>query len=58
MAMADTNINRPDCANCWHRDSCGDAEPGQFCPYWQSREPATREPDPNDLWNQGEEAVF
>lgn len=56
--MADKTVNVPDCANCWHRDACADAEEGQFCTYWQSREPAAREPDPNDLWNRGEEAVF
>ncbi|MBQ8109537.1 MAG: hypothetical protein IJ124_05180 [Clostridia bacterium] len=48
----------PDCAFCWLRDTCADAEPGKFCTYWQSREPEKREPDPNDLWNRGEEAVF
>ena len=57
MADAD-RINYPDCAYCWLRDQCADAEPGKFCTYWQSREPVERQPDPNDLWNRGEEVDF
>ena len=56
--MTSATMDKPDCANCWHRDTCADAEPGKFCTSWQSREPEKRWPDPNDLWNQGEEAVF
>ena len=57
--MADNDqINSPDCANCFLRNSCPDAVPGQFCTMWTSREAPKREPDPNDLWRQGEEAVF
>ena len=52
------NVNAPDCVFCFLRDSCADADPGHFCPMWQSRAPEPREPDPNDLWNRGEEVVF
>ena len=45
----------PDCASCWLRDSCGDAQPGQFCTMWATREPTPRKPDLNDVWNSGEE---
>lgn len=51
-------INVPDCAYCFLRDRCADAQPGKFCALWQSREPEKREPNPNDLWRRGEEAVF
>ena len=57
--MLDTlQTTGPDCATCWHRDKCADAQAGTFCPMWQTRQPEPRQPDPNDLWNQGEEAVF
>ena len=57
--MADNDqINSPDCANCFLRDSCPNAVPGQFCTKWISREAPKREPDPNDLWRRGEEAMF
>ena len=48
----------PDCANCWRRDNCPNATDGDFCAKWQSAKPAAREPNPNDQWNRGEEAVF
>lgn len=57
--MLDTlQTTGPDCATCWQRDKCADAQAGTFCPMWQTRQPEPRQPDPNDLWNQGEEAVF
>lgn len=56
--MAIDTTNAPDCANCFLRDSCLGAEPGRFCTYWVSREPVAREPDPNDLWNRGEDVSF
>lgn len=48
----------PDCALCWLRDSCPDAQPGAFCTMWTSREPAPKEPDPNDQWRRGEDVFF
>ena len=58
IQMAIDTTNAPDCDHCFLRDSCPDAEPGSFCVMWQSREPKPREPDPNDLWRQGEDVVF
>lgn len=54
----DTQAQAPDCALCWLRDSCPDAQPGAFCTMWTSREPATKEPDPNDQWRRGEDVFF
>lgn len=48
----------PDCGTCWQRDQCPNAQAGEFCPRWQSTKPAAREPDPNDLWRQGEDVGF
>lgn len=31
---------------------------GTFCAAWQSKAPEGREPDPNDLWNRGEDVEF
>ena len=45
----------PDCANCWKRHICPNAQEGKFCSRWQSTKPEAREPDPNDLWRQGED---
>lgn len=56
--MAIDTTNAPDCDNCFLKDSCADAVPGQFCTAWISREPKPREPDPNDLWRQGEDVSF
>ena len=56
--MAIDTTNAPDCDHCFLRDSCPDAEPGTFCVMWRSREPEKREPDPNDLWRQGEDVVL
>lgn len=56
--MAIDTTNAPDCANCFLRDKCADAEPGCFCTYWVSREPPVREPDPNEQWRKGEDVVF
>ena len=51
-------VRGPDCGTCWQREQCPAAKAGDFCPKWQSAKPMAREPDPNDLWNRGEEAVF
>ena len=51
-------VRGPDCGTCWQREQCPAAKDGDFCPRWQSAKPMAREPDPNDLWNRGEEAVF
>ena len=56
--MANETTNAPDCDHCFLRESCPDVEPGTYCVMWRSREPKTREPDPNDLWRQGEDVVF
>lgn len=48
----------PDCATCIRWRTCERAAENSFCTMWQSREPEKREPDPNKLWEQGEEVDF
>ena len=54
----DTQVKPPDCACCWLRDICPDAQPGTFCTAWATRKPIPKEPDPNDQWRRGEEVWF
>ena len=58
MANSTVLNDYPDCEHCWLRRSCPDAEPGQFCTMWTSREPKPREPDPNEQWRKGEDVEF
>ena len=58
MANGTVLNDYPDCEHCWLRRSCPDAEPGQFCTMWTSRESPKREPDPNEQWRKGEDVVF
>ena len=56
--MRDEIIGGPDCMSCWRREECQHAQAGDFCTLWRSAEPEPREPDPNEQWRRGEEAVF
>lgn len=58
--MADTPSSRtgPDCLNCWKYEDCGKAQPGTFCPQWQSKPPQPKGKDPNEAWRKGEDAPF
>ena len=58
MANSTVLNDYPDCEHCWLRRSCPDAEPGQFCTMWTSRESKPREPDPNEQWRKGEDVEF
>ena len=48
----------PDCSTCICRKTCDRAAENSFCTRWKSREPEEREPDPNRLWETGEEVEF
>lgn len=48
----------PDCCTCIHRKGCERYAENSFCGRWQSREPEDRVPDPNKLWETGEEVEF
>ena len=48
----------PDCCVCIRRKGCARYAENSFCGQFQSREPEKREPDPNRLWETGEEVEF
>lgn len=48
----------PDCTTCIHARGCERYAENSFCTRWQGRAPEKREPDPNELWKQGEEVEF
>lgn len=48
----------PDCSTCVQRRTCERYAENSFCGQWRSREPEVREPDPNRLWETGEEVDF
>lgn len=45
----------PDCCVCIHRNGCERYQANSYCTRFQSRDPEYREPDPNRLWETGEE---
>lgn len=48
----------PDCCCCIHRKTCERYAENSFCGQFASREPEERKPDPNRLWETGEEVEF
>lgn len=52
-------IQGPDCAKCWKKDICRQAEPGtgKFCINYQVKKPMPKGQNPNDLWNRGEDVT-
>ncbi len=50
--------NSPDCRTCCRLETCENAEEGKFCLQYRSDPPGKRQPDPNDLWNRGEDSPF
>ena len=49
---------KPDCCVCIHRKVCERYAENSFCGQWGSHEPQKEGPDPNRLWEQGEEVDF
>lgn len=56
--MQEMEMKVPDCCICIHRNTCERYAENSFCGRFASREPAVREPDPNRLWETGEEVDF
>lgn len=48
----------PDCCCCVNRATCPRYAENSFCGQFRSREPEERKPDPNRLWETGEEVEF
>ena len=48
----------PDCSICIHRTGCEQYEEDSLCGRFQRRKPEPAGPDPNDLWERGEEVEF
>lgn len=51
----ETERQDPDCCTCYQRKTCPRYAENSFCGQWASREPEERKPDPNRLWETGEE---
>lgn len=53
-------VQGPDCAKCWKKDICQQAElgTGKFCINYQVKRPTPKGPDPNEAWNRGDSDVF
>ncbi len=48
----------PDCSTCAERKECASAQEGKFCTKWHREKTQREEPNPNDLWEQGEDVII